>query len=83
MIGHNAEATRKRPERMNSQTPGLRWTALLSRLGRMFNLNDPRWGRGGDDKPGEGGQEPEPKKPDNNNRPPQGNGRRGPNQYVF
>src|SRR3954453_17645409 len=79
MIGHNAEATRKRPERMNPQTPGLRWTALMSRLGRMFNLNDPRWGRGGDEKPAEG-QDPEPKKPDNNNRPPQGNGGRGPNQ---
>jgi len=45
----------------------------------MFNLNDPRWGRGGDEKPAEG-QDPEPKKPDNNNRPPQGNGGRGPNQ---
>ena len=37
----------------------------------MFNLNDPRWGRG-DDKQSENNR-PDPQKPE-------GNGRRGPNQ---
>ncbi len=49
----------------------------------MFNLNDPRWGRGddGNGASGNGGQEPPPARPpytppENNNRPPQrpGNG---------
>ncbi len=49
----------------------------------MFNLNDPRWGRGddGNSGSGNGGQEPPPARPpytppENNNRPPQrpGNG---------
>ena len=50
-------------------------------LGRMFNLNDSRWGRG-DDKPAEGdkangangsdGAEPPRQQPDAPNRPPQG-----------
>ena len=38
----------------------------------MFNLNDPRWGRGGDDKQPEDNR-PDPQKPDN------GRGQ-GPNQ---
>ncbi|MBB6579732.1 membrane protease subunit HflK [Comamonas odontotermitis] len=44
----------------------------------MFNLNDPRWGRGddGNGASGNGGQEPPPARPpytppENNNRPPQ------------
>jgi membrane protease subunit HflK len=35
---------------MNFQLPALRWTAMPARIRGMFNLNDPRWGRG-DDKP--------------------------------
>ncbi|MBC5766682.1 FtsH protease activity modulator HflK [Ramlibacter sp. GTP1] len=36
----------------------------------MFNLNDPRWGRGGDEKPPPEGNKPEPNKPEGNNRGP-------------
>lgn len=55
---------------MNLQFPRLPWAGLKGRIRGMFNLNDPRWGRGEDNKPPEGG----------NNRPdPSGNGR-GPNQ---
>ena len=50
----------------------------LSRLGRMFNLNDSRWGRG-DDKSSEGdkseggpGQEPPRPLPESSQRPPSG-----------
>ena len=35
---------------MNFHLPALRWTALPARIRGMFNLNDPRWGRG-EDKP--------------------------------
>jgi membrane protease subunit HflK len=51
---------------------------LRQRLSGMFNLNDPRWGRGGDDN----GNKPEGNKPEGgNNRPPEGNNRgQGPNQ---
>lgn len=53
---------------MNLHFPSL--AGLKGRIRGMFNLNDPRWGRGEDNKPPEGG----------NNRPdPSGNGR-GPNQ---
>lgn len=37
---------------MNSPYSARRWATLPQRLRGMFNLNDPRWGRG-DDKPGE------------------------------
>jgi modulator of FtsH protease HflK len=42
----------KEPEtlRMNFQNRTLRWASLPERLRGMFNLNDPRWGRG-DEKP--------------------------------
>ncbi|MBI5277863.1 MAG: FtsH protease activity modulator HflK [Burkholderiales bacterium] len=53
---------------MNLQFVSLPWARLKGRLRGMFNLNDPRWGRGDDNKP------PEGNKPD-----PNGNGR-GPNQ---
>jgi modulator of FtsH protease HflK len=59
---------------MNFPLITLRWAGLKGRLRGMFNLNDPRWGRG-DDKPSEG-QEP-------GNQPPrnQNNGKgQGPNQ---
>ncbi len=35
---------------MNLHLPAIRWSALPARIRGMFNLNDPRWGRG-DDKP--------------------------------
>lgn len=63
---------------MNLQLPSLSWGGLKGRVRGMFNLNDPRWGRGEDgNKPAEGG----------NNRPEGnggggsgGGGGRGPNQ---
>jgi membrane protease subunit HflK len=56
---------------------GLKLSSVGGRIRGMFNLNDPRWGRGGDDK-GEGGNN----RPDgNNNNRPEGGGRdKGPNQ---
>ena len=41
---------------MNFNPRVLGWTAIPQRLRGMFNLNDPRWGRG-DDKPSQEGQE--------------------------
>ena len=35
---------------MNLHLPALSWAAVQGRLRGMFNLNDPKWGRG-DDKP--------------------------------
>ncbi len=53
---------------MNSDNFAFRWATLPQRIRGMFNLNDPRWGRG-DDK-SEGNSTP----PDNNQpRPPQNN----------
>lgn len=52
---------------MNLHLPRLPWQRTKRRAWGMFNLNDPRWGRGGDDK-NEGGRGPD------NNRP------QGPNQ---
>lgn len=61
---------------MNFPFPSLR-----ARLRGMFNLNDPRWGRGGDDTRAENNR-PEPPRPDPG-RPegerPEGSGSRGPN----
>ena len=61
---------------MNFSFPSLR-----ERLRGMFNLNDPRWGRGGDDARAENNR-PEPPRPDPG-RPegerPDGSGSRGPN----
>jgi membrane protease subunit HflK len=53
---------------MNVQLRSLTWAGLKGRLQGMFNLNDPRWGRG-DDK-GEGGQRPDPNRPEGNGRGP-------------
>ncbi|WP_048440761.1 FtsH protease activity modulator HflK [Caenimonas sp. SL110] len=51
---------------MNLHLP---WAGLKGRIAGLFNLNDPRWGRGGDDKPAE------------NNKPENNGGRnQGPNQ---
>jgi len=57
---------------MKLHARAFRWTHWPSRLRGMFNLNDPRWGRG-DDKPAEG--KPEPSRPDADVPPPQGQGR--------
>ena len=46
---------------MNFQNRTLRWASLPDRIRGMFNLNDPRWGRG-DDKAEEGGR-PEDRQP--------------------
>ncbi|TXI74172.1 MAG: FtsH protease activity modulator HflK [Limnohabitans sp.] len=54
---------------MNFHLPALRWAALPARIRGMFNLNDPRWGRG-DDKPSDA--EPTPPSgqiPGQDNRP--------------
>jgi membrane protease subunit HflK len=55
---------------MNLHLPSL--AGLKGRIRGMFNLNDPRWGRGGDDKQSDNNR-PDPQKPDN------GRGQ-GPNQ---
>ena len=34
---------------MNFQLPALRWSLLPAKIRGMFNLNDPRWGRGSQD----------------------------------
>ena len=41
---------------MNFQNRSLRWATLPQRIRGMFNLNDPRWGRGEDGKSEEGGR---------------------------
>ena len=53
---------------MNFNLPAIRGFALLSRIRGMFNLNDPRWGRGEDKASGEEpsqpqGQEHRPQRP--------------------
>ncbi len=53
---------------MNFHLPAIRWSALPGRIRGMFNLNDPRWGRGDDKPAGEQtppprGQEPRPQRP--------------------
>ncbi|MBF5007181.1 FtsH protease activity modulator HflK [Diaphorobacter caeni] len=60
---------------MNSDNIAFRWATLPQRIRGMFNLNDPRWGRG-DDKSDGGGSSPS----DNNQqpRPPQNNGQQPP-----
>ncbi|MBK6293756.1 MAG: FtsH protease activity modulator HflK [Rhodoferax sp.] len=63
---------------MKLQLPGFRWAVLPGRIRGVFNLNDPKWGRG-EDKPSEppkdgAGRAGDPV-PDNN--PPKGNDQRG------
>ena len=53
---------------MNFHLPAIRWSALPARIRGMFNLNDPRWGRGdnqasGEQPPPPQGQEPRPQRP--------------------
>jgi membrane protease subunit HflK len=57
---------------MKFQARSFRWTLGLDRLRGMFNLNDPRWGRG-DDKPASESK-PEPDRSEDS-PPPQGNAR--------
>lgn len=54
---------------MNFHNRTLRWASLPDRIRGMFNLNDPRWGRG-DDKSEDGGVRPE----DRPSAPPGGQG---------
>lgn len=48
---------------MNATPRASRWAVLPARIRGMFNLNDPRWGRG-DDKPADGEQPSAPPRPD-------------------
>ncbi len=53
---------------MNFNLPAIRGFALPARIRGMFNLNDPRWGRGddkpsGEEPPQSPGQEPRPQRP--------------------
>lgn len=59
---------------MNLHPSRLSWAGVKGRVRGMFNLNDPRWGRG-DDKPADENR-PEGTRPDN--QPPSGNGNNGP-----
>jgi modulator of FtsH protease HflK len=56
---------------MNIQLRSLPWSGLKGRLRGMFNLNDPRWGRGDDTKNSEGNR-PDQKPGDNGRGPNQG-----------
>lgn len=62
---------------MKLQSRAFRWTEWSGRIRGMFNLNDPRWGRG-DDKPTDAGK-PEPSRPESDPPPSNGPGR-GQNQ---
>lgn len=53
---------------MNLHHRTSRWALLPARIRGMFNLNDPRWGRG--DSKGESGQKPDTERPPT--EPPQG-----------
>jgi len=48
---------------MNFLNRAPRWAVLPERLRGMFNLNDPRWGRGEDNNAGEGEQRPDSDRP--------------------
>jgi len=67
---------------MKLQSRAFRWAEWSGRIRGMFNLNDPRWGRG-DDKPADSNK-PEPSRPEPDQPPPpngQGRGQNpGPNQ---
>lgn len=68
---------------MNLQLPTFSMALLPRRLRGMFNLNDPRWGRG-DDKPAENSSgdddkpTPNPEPPRNEDRPSKGGSNQGP-----
>jgi len=61
---------------MNPFTRPMGLASLPGRIRGMFNLNDPRWGRG-DDKPNDNGSKPDGDRP---TEPPRGQPNRGPNQ---
>ena len=56
---------------MNFHLPALRWAALPARIRGMFNLNDPRWGRG-EDKPADADPTPPSGQPQGQSPRPQG-----------
>lgn len=68
---------------MNLSFARLRAGALRRRLWGMFNLNDPRWGRSGEDTRAENNRPPEGQRPEGNRpdgeRPEGSGGPRGPN----
>ncbi len=67
---------------MNVNLKSLR-PPLWSRLKGMFNLNDPRWGRGGDDSASgepEAGRRPDDERGQDPQTPPRGQRPQGPNQ---
>ena len=47
---HNCVFSKIETFRMNFMNRAPRWAVLPERLRGMFNLNDPRWGRGGDER---------------------------------
>ncbi|MBA2674309.1 FtsH protease activity modulator HflK [Ramlibacter sp.] len=53
---------------MNHQFRSRTWAGLKGRFQGMFNLNDPRWGRGEDGKGDD--KRPDPNRPENNGRGP-------------
>lgn len=61
---------------MNFLNRAPRWAVLPERLRGMFNLNDPRWGRGEDNNAGEGEQRPDSDRPtpppSSHHQPPRG-----------
>lgn len=70
---------------MNLNLRALSWAGLPGRIRGMFNLNDPRWGRGDDNKSSDTDNKPDSGRPDQPPPPPpppQGGGPRGqgPNQ---
>ena len=65
---------------MNFQNRTTRWAVLPERLRGMFNLNDPRWGRGEDNNAGEGEKRPDsdrPTPPPSSPQPPRGQNSQG------
>jgi membrane protease subunit HflK len=65
-------------EAMKLQLNAWNWSALPGRIRGMFNLNDPRWGRG-DDKPTDASKPEQPIRPEEDRPavPPQGSNGRG------
>ena len=67
---------------MNLSSRPTGWAGIPGRIRGMFNLNDPRWGRG-DDKPNEPEEKPEARRPEGEQRPyepPRNTPNRGGNQ---
>ena len=65
---------------MNFQWPVIRWSLLPARLRGMFNLNDPRWGRGDDaqDADGKRPSDAPPRGQEPGSQPPRGSQGSGP-----